>query len=59
VVGAIPVTASATEAFTFADVDWAQTAGLAGTAAAISLLTSFVSMPVGPAKGTPSLAPVE
>lgn len=54
VVGAIPVVISADQAATFADVNWTQVAGLAGTAAVISLLTSLVSLPIGP-KGTPSV----
>lgn len=53
-VGAIPVV-DAGHAFTFADVDWGQAAGLALTAAAISLLTSVTSMPLGPDKHSPSL----
>ncbi|ANA86889.1 hypothetical protein PBI_UTZ_22 [Gordonia phage Utz] len=54
VVGSIPVVVSADQAVTFADVNWTQAGGLAGTAALISLATSITSLPVGP-KGTPSL----
>ncbi|QIN93614.1 holin [Gordonia phage DumpsterDude] len=54
VVGSIPVVVSADQAVTFADVNWTQVAGLAGTAALISLATSIASLPIGP-KGTPSL----
>ncbi|QDH92466.1 membrane protein [Gordonia phage Dmitri] len=53
-VGSIPVVISADQAVTFADVNWTQVAGFAGTAALISLLTSLASLPIGP-KGTPSL----
>ncbi|AMS03100.1 holin [Gordonia phage Obliviate] len=54
VVGSIPVVTSADQAVTFADVNWTQVAGFAGTAALISLLTSIASLPIGP-KGTPSI----
>lgn len=54
VVGSIPVVVSADQAVTFADVNWPQVAGLAGTAALISLATSIASLPIGPT-GTPSL----
>lgn len=55
VIGAIPLTVDAAHASTFADVNWAQAAGLAGTAALISLATSVGSLPLGPVKGSPSL----
>ncbi|AYR02594.1 hypothetical protein SEA_BIBWIT_41 [Gordonia phage Bibwit] len=53
-VGAIPVV-SAEHAVVFADVDWAQLSGVAGTAAAISLLTSVASWKLGADKASPSL----
>lgn len=53
-VGAIPVVA-ADHAVVFADVNWAQVAGVAGTAAAISLLTSVASWKIGSDKASPSL----
>ena len=53
-VGALPVV-SADHAIVFADVPWAQLAGFAGTAAAISLLTSVASWKIGADKASPSL----
>ncbi|MEC4615782.1 holin [Tsukamurella tyrosinosolvens] len=52
--GAIPVV-DGSHAFVFTDVNWAQAAGIAGTAALISLLTSVVSLPIGPNRASPSL----
>lgn len=52
--GAIPVV-DASHAWTFADVPWGQAAGLAGTLALVSLLTSVASMNLGVSKHTPSL----
>lgn len=53
-IGALPVV-SADHAVVFADVDWAQLSGVAGTAAAISLLTSVASWKLGADKASPSL----
>ena len=52
--GAIPVV-DGSHAFVFTDINWAQAAGIAGTAALISLLTSVVSLPIGPNRASPSL----
>lgn len=52
--GAIPVV-DGSHTFVFTDVNWAQAAGIAGTAALISLLTSVVSLPIGPNRASPSL----
>ncbi|QDH93529.1 holin [Gordonia phage Verity] len=52
--GAIPVV-DGTTAVTFSSIPWGQAAGIAGTLAAVSLLTSLGSMNLGIAKGTPSL----
>ena len=52
--GALPVV-DASHAWTFADVAWGQAAGIAGTAALVSLLTSLASLRIGPDKASPSL----
>lgn len=52
--GALPVV-DATGAATFSAIPWGQAAGIAGTLAIVSLLTSLGSMNLGNAKGTPSL----
>ena len=52
--GAIPVV-DPTHTITLADVPWGQAAGLAGTLALVSLLTSVASMNLGVSKHTPSL----
>ncbi|UCZ88686.1 holin [Gordonia sp. WA4-43] len=56
--GALPVVQDAANAPTFSSVHWGEIAAYATTAAVLSLLTSFASLPVGPAKGSPTLAPV-
>ncbi|AMS02877.1 hypothetical protein KNU66_gp44 [Gordonia phage McKinley] len=53
-VGALPVV-SADHAVVFADVNWWELAGVSGTAAAISLLTSVASWKIGVDKASPSL----
>ena len=52
--GALPVV-DASHAWTFADVNWGQAAGIAGTLALVSLLTSAASLRIGPDKASPSL----
>ena len=52
--GAIPVV-DPTHTVTLADVPWGQAAGLAGTLALVSLLTSVASMNLGVSKHTPCL----
>ena len=52
--GALPVV-DASHAWTFADVPWGQAAGIAGTLALVSLLTSLASLRIGPDKASPSL----
>lgn len=52
--GAIPVV-DASHTYAFTDVNWAQAAGIAGTAALVSLLTSAASLRIGPDKASPSL----
>ena len=52
--GALPVV-DASHAWTFADVNWAQAAGIAGTLALVSLLTSAASLNLGASKASPSL----
>lgn len=52
--GALPVV-DASHAWTFADVAWGQAAGIAGTLALVSLLTSLASLRIGPDKASPSL----
>ncbi|AYR02509.1 hypothetical protein KNU17_gp39 [Gordonia phage Ailee] len=53
-VGALPVV-SADHAVVFADVNWVELAGVSGTAAAVSLLTSVASWKLGADKASPSL----
>ena len=52
--GAIPVV-DASHTYAFTDVNWGQAAGIAGTAALVSLLTSLASLRIGPDKASPSL----
>ncbi|QGJ95825.1 hypothetical protein J1770_gp39 [Gordonia phage EMoore] len=52
--GAIPVV-DPSHTVTLADVPWGQAAGIAGTLALVSLLTSLASMNLGVSKHTPSL----
>ncbi|ORI13625.1 hypothetical protein BJI47_22500 [Rhodococcus sp. 1168] len=51
-VAAIPATGG------FGDVDWLNSATIAGTAALVSVLTSLATVNVGAAKGLPTTAPV-
>ncbi|AXH44906.1 holin [Gordonia phage Ashertheman] len=53
-IGALPVV-SPDHVLTFADVNLAELAGVAGTAAAVSLLTSVASWKLGADKASPSL----
>lgn len=51
-VAAIPVTGG------IADIDWKNAVTIAGTAALLSILTSFATVNIGSVKGLPSTAPV-
>ena len=55
ILAAIPM-ATPDGVLTFADVDWARAASLAATLAAISVLTSVGSLPLGRTKMSPSIA---
>lgn len=55
ILAAIPM-ATPGNVLTFADVDWARAASLAATLAAISVLTSVGSLPLGRTRNSPSIA---